>query len=53
MKPEKKVLSGSLAGSASILIAWTAGLFGLDVPPEIAQAFTVLIAGLASYFTTA
>jgi biotin transporter BioY len=44
-----KVAAGSIAGGLSIIAVWVAGLFGLDVPPEVASAFTVVVSGTAGY----
>ena len=45
-----KVAASSITGAASIVLVYLAGLFGLEVPAEVASAFTVLLAGLAGYF---
>lgn len=51
--PRKKVAAGAGAGGASILVIWIASQFGLDVPPEVASAFTTLVGTLAGYFKSA
>lgn len=51
--PVRKVAVGGAAGAFTIIIVWVAGLLGLDVPPEVASAFTVLITFAVSYFTPA
>lgn len=50
MKPEAKVVAGGAAGAATIILVYVAGLFGLDVPPEVASAVTVLFSFGAAYF---
>lgn len=49
--PDRKVAVGGAAGAATIIIVWAVGLAGLDVPAEVASAFTVLVTFAASYFT--
>jgi hypothetical protein len=48
--PYKAVAAGS-AGTASILIIWLVGQFGVVVPPEVAAAATTLIATLFTWLT--
>jgi len=36
----------ALAGAVTILLVWVAGVAGLNVPAEVASAFTTLVAGL-------
>ena len=47
--PQAKVIAGGAAGAASIVLVYAAGLFGLDVPGEVASALTVLISTGAAY----
>jgi hypothetical protein len=47
--PTPKVIAGAAAGAATVLLVWVARLFGLDVPPEVASAVTVLLAAGAAY----
>lgn len=47
--PTQKVAAVGAAGSATIIVVWIAGLFSLDVPPEVASAFTALIGFGAGY----
>lgn len=47
MKP--KVAAASLAGAVTVIVVWVAGEFGLDVPPEVASAFTAVLAGGAGW----
>lgn len=47
--PQPKVVAGGVAGALTIVLVWVAGQFGLDVPPEVASAFTVLVSFAAGY----
>ncbi len=46
-----KVATGALAGALSVIIVWgiSAG-FHIQIPAEVASAFTTLISGVSSYF---
>ena len=50
LAPEPKVVAGGAAGAASIILVYVVGLFGIDVPAEVASAVTVLISFGAAYF---
>lgn len=41
--PGQKATYGTVAAASTILLVWIAGMFGLDVPPEVASAVTTLI----------
>lgn len=47
--PTSKVAAGGAAGSLSIVLVWLAGMAGLDITPEVAAAFTVLLSTGAAY----
>lgn len=49
MTPKPKVVAGGAAGAVTIMVVWIAGMFGLEVPPEVASAFTVLVSFVAGY----
>lgn len=49
MAPKPKVVAGGVAGSLTILLVWVAGMFEVEVPPEVASAFTVLVSFVAGY----
>lgn len=53
MNVNPKVQAAGAAGAVTVLAVWVAGLFGLDVPPEAASAFTVLVATVAGYVKSA
>jgi hypothetical protein len=36
----------AIAGSITIVAVWLAGVVGVDVPAEVASAFTTIVAGL-------
>lgn len=44
-----KVTAGGGAGALALIIVWVAGQFGLEVPAEVAVAFTTLITLVASW----
>ena len=37
-------VAGGTAGAFTVIVVWAAGQFGVDVPPEVASAFTTLVA---------
>jgi hypothetical protein len=47
--PQPKVVAGGIAGAATIILVWVAGMLGVDVPAEVASAFTVLVSFAASF----
>lgn len=49
MSNSTKVSIGATAGSLSVLVVWGASLAGLEIPPEIASAFTVVITAVLAY----
>ena len=49
MAPTPKVVAGGTAGAFSIILVYTVGLLGLDMPPEVASSVTVLISFAAAY----
>lgn len=49
MAVSPKVQAAGWAGAVTILLVWIAGMFGLDVPPEVASAFTVIVSTVAGY----
>ena len=53
MAPQPKVIAGGAAGALTIVLVFAAGLAGLDVPPEVASAVTVLISFAAGYLKSA
>lgn len=52
-KINPKVQAAGWAGAVTILLVWVAGMFGLEVPPEVASAFTVLVGTAAGYLKSA
>lgn len=40
---QRKVQAGGLAGAITVVLVWIAGTAGVDVPPEVASAFTTII----------
>ena len=49
MAPKPKVAASGIAGALTIVIVWAAGMAGVDVPPEVASAFTVIISFAAGW----
>jgi hypothetical protein len=45
----RKVQAGGAAGALTVILVWAAGTAGLDVPAEVASAFTTLIAAAAGW----
>ncbi len=45
-----KVATGALAGAVSVIVVWIISKFGLEVPPEMASAFTTVISAVSMYF---
>lgn len=51
MTPTRKVGAGALAGALSVIIIWVVVAFGgIDVTPEVASAFTVVLTFFVSYY---
>lgn len=44
-----KVQAGGVTGAAALVLVWVAGQFGLEVPAEVAIAFTTVLAFVAGY----
>lgn len=47
--PTNKVAAGGITGAVSLILVWAVGLAGLEVPAEVAAAFTAVLAFAASY----
>lgn len=47
--PVAKVWAGGAAGAAALVIVYAVGLFGIDVPAEVASALTFLLGTGAAY----
>jgi hypothetical protein len=48
-KPVPKVQAAGLAGAATLILVFVAGLAGVMVPPEVAAAVTLLLTVAAGY----
>ena len=48
-RPEAKVLAAGISAAATTLIIFVAGLFGLEVPAEVAAAAVTVVAAVAGY----
>lgn len=49
----KKVQAAGAAGALTVIVVWGLEAAGVTVPPEVASAFTTLIAFLAGYLKAA
>lgn len=47
--PTRKVTAGALAGAVTIIGVYVAGIFGADVPAEVASSITTLLTFVAGY----
>lgn len=48
---QTKVKAGGLGGAVSVVLVWVLNtLVGLDIPPEVASAFTVIVSTGLGYF---
>lgn len=47
-----KVQAGGAAGAITVVLVWAVGLAGLEIPPEVASAVTVLIGTGAAFLKT-
>ena len=51
LKPQPKVAAAGIAGAVTILVVWAANLIfpEVEIPNEVASAFTAIIAFAAGY----
>lgn len=49
LKPQSKVAAGGIGGAAAVLIVWTAGELGVEMPAEVGAAIATLIGFAAAY----
>lgn len=49
LAPTPKVIAATTAGAATIVLVWIVGMFGVDVPPLVASAVTVLLTAGTGY----
>lgn len=50
LKPVRKVSAAGAAGSLTIILVWAATTYGgLEIPPEVASAFTTVVAFAAGW----
>lgn len=47
--PIAKVAAGSAAGAATIVLVWLVGFLGVEVPPEVSSAVTLLLTAGTAY----
>lgn len=48
----RKVQAAGWAGAVTVVLVWAVSLAGVEVPPEVASAVTVLFATGAGWFKT-
>lgn len=48
-----KVAAGGTAGAVTVVLVWALAQAGVELPPEVASAFTTLIAFAAGWLKTA
>lgn len=48
-QPTTKVAAAGVGGSLTVLVIYVLGLFGVDLPPEVASALSALISFGAGY----
>lgn len=49
--PKPKVMAGGLGGAVTVVLVWTLGLAGVDVPAAVASAITVVVTFVVGYLT--
>lgn len=52
LTPTSKVAAAGTSGAAAVVLVWLAGVFGLEMPAEVAAGFAVLLATAAGYLKT-
>lgn len=48
-KPTTKVQAAGVGGAGAVVLVWVLGLFGIDMPAEVAASVSALIAVGAGY----
>lgn len=49
--PTNKVAAGGVAGALTVILVWVLNLNGVEMPPEVSSALTVIISFGAAYLT--
>lgn len=44
-----KVAASGITGAITIILVWIAKISGLEIPPEVASAFTTVLSFVAAY----
>lgn len=44
-----KVVASSLAGAVTVIIVWALSEVGVDIPPEVSSAITVVLSAAAGW----
>jgi putative flippase GtrA len=53
MNLNPKTSAAGIAGAVTLLIVYTLGQFGVEIPADVASAITVLVAVAAAYLRSA
>lgn len=51
VKPTRKTTVGTAAAAVTVIVVWLVSMAGVEVPAEVASAFTTLVTAVAVYFT--
>ena len=49
--PSRPVVAGGFAGALTVLIVWGLQMAGIETPPEVASAFTTILATGVAHLT--
>lgn len=47
---QQKIQAAGIGGALATVIVWTAGAFGVDMPPEVGAAFAAILSVGAGWF---
>lgn len=49
LKPTNKVTAVGISGALTVLLVYVLGLYGVNLPPEVASALTILVSFAGGY----
>lgn len=50
MAPKAKVVAGALGGAISVILIWVLKAYGnVELPPDVAAAFTLVVSTVVAY----
>lgn len=52
IRPTRKVGAGGIGGAVAVIVVWVVGLFGVDVPAEVAAAFASVGSFIGAWATS-